>query len=458
MNAKFFRVGALVLLVLGALFLFAPKTVLAATITWDGSSSTSWTTAANWTPAQVPTSTDDVVIPNVGTDPNISTNITVASITINNGGNLRLNSTNDLSVTVSGAVTINTGGTLQVTNVFGTNTHTLNIAGNFSNSGTFTATSSNDTINVVLNGAAAQTIGGSNPTTFNALTINNAAGVTLNANATVNGLLTLTTDLTTGTNTLTQGTGTTCSGTGDVVGNTTRTDLVVGTPRCFGNTNVQITVNAGATAPTAMTVDLQKHVPNDFANAVIRQYTLTPTGGNCATGSNCTVRLRYLDSELNGNTETACPPVGANLLSLWRFGASWGVLGVTACDSTANWVQQAGVTSFSRWAISNASSSPTAAILTAFSAKAKSSTRVKVKWETGSTMGVIGFNVQRATKRDGNYKTLKSVTADPTDPIGHAYKFVDKTVKSGKAYFYRIEILKADNTTELSDVIKVKVP
>lgn len=385
-----------------------------------------------------------------GFDMNCGTTITLGNLIVNNpsGTNrfVRLVS-NDCEI--GSDMTITAGQFNMVAGAFD-----LSVAGNFSNSGALAPGSRT----VTFNGTGAQTIGGTTATTFSGLTINNVGGsVTLGNNASATGALTLTSDLNTGTNTLTT-TGGTCSGTGDVVGNTTRTDLVVGTPRCFGNTNVQITVNAGATAPTAMTVDLQKHVPNDFANAVIRQYTLTPTGGNCAAGSNCTVRLRYLDSELNGNTETACPPVGANLLSLWRFGASWGVVGVTACDSTANWVQQAGVTSFSRWAISNATSSPTSAILTAFSAKAKSSTRVKVKWETGSTMGVIGFNVQRATKRTGAYKTLKSVTADPTDPIGHAYKFVDKTVKSGKAYFYRIEILKADNTTELSDVIKVKVP
>jgi autotransporter-associated beta strand protein len=61
----------------------------------------------------------------------------------------------------------------------------LNLSGNFSNSGTFTHNSG--TVN--FNGASIQSIGG---TTFNNLTINNNAGVTLTANVTFNATLTLT--------------------------------------------------------------------------------------------------------------------------------------------------------------------------------------------------------------------------------------------------------------------------
>jgi hypothetical protein len=65
---------------------------------------------------------------------------------------------------------------------------TINVAGNWTNNGTFNA--NGNTLN--FNGSSAQTIGGSSTTTFNNLTINNSAGVGLGGNATVGGALLIT--------------------------------------------------------------------------------------------------------------------------------------------------------------------------------------------------------------------------------------------------------------------------
>jgi predicted outer membrane repeat protein len=80
-------------------------------------------------------------------------------------------------------VQIDSGATLAATAA-----STINVSGNWSNSGTFTA----NTGTVNFNGAAAQTMSGSSTTTFNNLTISNAAGVSLSTNETVNSALTLT--------------------------------------------------------------------------------------------------------------------------------------------------------------------------------------------------------------------------------------------------------------------------
>ena len=66
------------------------------------------------------------------------------------------------TLTVAGNLTINSGGTIQQNNQFGTNVHTLKVKGNFSNGGTFTTVDSSDSIVVVMNGSVAQTISGSN--------------------------------------------------------------------------------------------------------------------------------------------------------------------------------------------------------------------------------------------------------------------------------------------------------
>lgn len=79
---------------------------------WNGSVSTNWTTAANWTPSGVPAITDCVVIPSTGTKPEIAvgSSVNVYSITVNSGGLLTVRSTGILTVATS--VNVATGGDL----------------------------------------------------------------------------------------------------------------------------------------------------------------------------------------------------------------------------------------------------------------------------------------------------------------------------------------------------------
>ena len=107
-------------------------------------------------------------------------------------------------------VTIDSGATLA-----GTNGTTIDVSGNWTNNGGFTA--NNNTVN--FNGSGAQTIGGTATTSFDNLTIANAGtGVTLAHDETVNLLLTLTNDLNTSTFTLTQPSTGSSAGGADVVG------------------------------------------------------------------------------------------------------------------------------------------------------------------------------------------------------------------------------------------------
>jgi uncharacterized protein DUF6701 len=103
------------------------------------------------------------------------------------------------TITVPGSFTLGSGTT------FSGATFTHDVAGDFSNNG---ATFNGDTSTFNLNGASAQTIGGSASTTFNNLTISSSAGVTIGRDTTVAGAaagaLTLGTKiLTTNANTLT---------------------------------------------------------------------------------------------------------------------------------------------------------------------------------------------------------------------------------------------------------------
>lgn len=107
------------------------------------------------------------------------------------GGSVNLLNTG--TRTINGNVTIGAGNTFSVG---ATNSKVLDVKGNWTNNGTFIASSGGIFVDVNLIGSVAQTIGGTSATTFYNLTINNSAaagtGVTQNTAVTVSNVFTLT--------------------------------------------------------------------------------------------------------------------------------------------------------------------------------------------------------------------------------------------------------------------------
>ena len=119
------------------------------------------------------------------------------------------------------------------------------------------------------------------------------------------------------------------TGTFDVVGTISRANsFASGTAYTFGNPN-NLLARTGGTSPTAISVKLVKSAPAAKTGAVTRTYTITPTG---TTGYTALVQLHYLDTELNGNTESN--------LDLWRLSGTWSSQGQSGRDTTNNWVRR----------------------------------------------------------------------------------------------------------------------
>jgi Domain of unknown function (DUF4214) len=255
------------------------------------------------------------------------------------------------TLTVGGSTTtLNVGGNVTLTlGTFAAGTATtMNVTGNWANNGgSFTAGAGT----VTFNGGAGQTISGTAATVFNNLTNGDAGGISMTNDNTVAGVLALgSSDITVAnTKTLSQTSATASTGTSDVIGSVKRTNTsTLATAYTFGNPNNRITTTAG-TAPTDITVNLVKAAPAGFLTAVQRTYTITPTGG---VGFTATLRLHYLDGDLNGNTEAS--------LILRRFnGLGWAPYSATASDTTNNWVENNVVHNFSPWTFSSCCS-PTA--------------------------------------------------------------------------------------------------
>jgi hypothetical protein len=390
-----------------------------ALMTWNGTTSTDWNTATNWTqpaggapyaPGVSNPAVNEVVIPNVGNQPSISaTDIGVFSLSIANGRTLTITSPRVLTIggAPGGDLTLDgiiSGGNLNL----GTGTHAINNAGgtgslsstnvatvlsgstvtlnnnlqagalavNAGGSMNITgrtlslngsgpalvvpggATFTTATSTVIFNGAAAQQAAG---IVYNNLTINNTiganvTGVTLTGNATVNGILALTSsDLATGAFVLSQPNTTASTGVSDVIGTVTRTAAFGTTTITFGNPNNQITFGAAGTKPTSLTVILAKAPPATYAAAVQRNYTISQVGTNT---SLATLRLRYLDTEVSGfNAEATL-----NLRRLRTGDSHWVAQIPGTVDTTNNWVESATVAAAdlpTQWTFS--SLSPTAA-------------------------------------------------------------------------------------------------
>ena len=107
-SGSYFEIFLIVLLML-----IIVKTSFSQTATWDGSSSTDWNTAANWSTNAVPTSSNDVIIPDVTNNPIItSSSDECHNLTIQSGGVLTSNNGSYKLTTVS--ITVNDGGSLVI--------------------------------------------------------------------------------------------------------------------------------------------------------------------------------------------------------------------------------------------------------------------------------------------------------------------------------------------------------
>ena len=131
-----------------------------------------------------------------------ATGVTYPNLVLGGSGTKTMGTGNGQTINVLGSLTVNNGVTLSATfrnpniTVTGSMTNsgtylagsgTTSVAGDFTNSGTFTA----GTGTVILNGTAAQTMGGTSTTTFNNLTVANtgAGSTTLLLNTAVAGNL-----------------------------------------------------------------------------------------------------------------------------------------------------------------------------------------------------------------------------------------------------------------------------
>jgi len=87
------------------------------TIDWDGSSSSTWSTTANWTPAVVPTSADNVRIgvSTFNNQPTVTGSTSVQSITFGSAKTATVTVNTNRTLTINGSITVNASTTATIT-------------------------------------------------------------------------------------------------------------------------------------------------------------------------------------------------------------------------------------------------------------------------------------------------------------------------------------------------------
>ena len=227
-------------------------------VTWTGTTSNLWTTASNWSTSRVPTITDEVIIPNVGTLPVISTPQTVNKLTINSGATLTIS--NDLQV-----------------------------AGHIENNGNISGSG-----NIIIAGFSGQTIGGSG--TINNLILRNNATIASGV-LNITGLLSITSGtLTTNGNLVLKSNAAGTASIGQIIGSIT------------GNVTVERYIPAGNRSFRFLTpmVTTTNYIKNNWQEGVnntsllyVNNQNPNANYGTHITGS--TTGLNGFDATLTGN-------------------------------------------------------------------------------------------------------------------------------------------------------------
>ncbi|MFQ5398403.1 MAG: hypothetical protein ACE5E7_02270 [Anaerolineae bacterium] len=79
---------------------------------------------------------------------------------------------------------------------------------------------------------------------------------------------------------------------------------------------------------------------------------------------------------------------------------------------------------------------------------------IKVEWETATELNTAGFQLYRSNSPDGELTLLNKdglIPGKGNSTSGARYTFVDKNVEAGKTYYYVLEEVEYDSTTNRYD-------
>jgi hypothetical protein len=370
--------------------------------------------------------------------------ITLSGTILPSSQNLTTAGSNSLVFT-SNTITVNNLAISAGTLVGGTST--INVYGDFTKIGEFTP----NTNGVNMLGVTSQAIPA---TTFNNLTINNAAGATLLGNITINGILTLTAGiLNTGVYTVDLGatgsiveiTPTAIAPTSYVIGAVKATrPLMLNVNNAFGGIGVELLETVKTNNSTQVIRTTGTGCVALTHTSITRYFTITPTDDS---GLNGTMIFHYFDVEIAGHTE-------ANL-ALYKSTdnrVSW--LGYTPTrDLVNNKLTLAGISSFSDWTASDGINQILPIKLVSFTAK-NTFNGILLEWTTETESNNNYFTIEQSYDGE-NWDRLARIKGAGNSVSKINYSFFDDYSYQGFVY-YRIKQTDYNEQFTYSKIVTVE--
>ncbi|HMC87153.1 MAG TPA: T9SS type A sorting domain-containing protein, partial [Chitinophagaceae bacterium] len=381
----------------------------------------------------------------------INSSIAIPNLVVSNGVAVTAQTiTNPLSI--NNNITINAG-------TLNSNSLNITLGGNWSNNANFTA----GTGTVIFSGSTAQTIGGSNATSFNNLTINNTTAlVTLTNNVTINAILSFASgkisidnyNLTIGTSGSITGASTNnyaiAVGSGTFIQQVTNggsKTFPVGTITAY--IPAIVTLTAGSTTDNFSVSVLPLVYTHGVTGSVVSAGSVNATWlitEGTAGGSNGTVALQWPASlELSG--------FNRSLSRLAHYtGGSWdyGASDIAASGSNPYTVVRTGFNSFSPFAVSMVNVLPVAWLnIKGFHKWGNN----YIEWATASEQNNQYFEVEYAENGLNFSEAGRVVATGNSNNIRH-YSFIHTNIITPILY-YRIKQVDIDERFSYSRIIQV---
>ncbi len=85
-------------------------------------------------------------------------------------------------------------------------------------------------------------------------------------------------------------------------------------------------------------------------------------------------------------------------------------------------------------------------------------TQVVIEWSTASEFETVGFNIYRSETptEPGVQVNTELIPASEDSQTGGDYKYTDKNVEPGKMYYYFLEDVSSDGTTNINGPVTIK--
>lgn len=186
-----------------------------------------------------------------------------------------------------------------------------------------------------------------------------------------------------------------------------------------------------------------------LTGSINRYYSIVPTNNS---NLNATLRLKYLDAELNVQNE--------NSLAVYQSTnaeSTWTNIGRTSNSTSTNYVEKTAVASFGLQTLANDNTSAGAVTGLTFTGNRKKATEVQLNWASQTETNMSGYLVQRkldteADFSDRTFVNSKAANGNSSSPL--SYQTVDGNAHTGTSY-YRLKIVDKTNTISYSPIITV---